>query len=557
MPQEVFTPDPDRLTASSVRGTVLAPIARPSLLDESDVFSFFGFFEEAEFTFDPWRVDAATSFWAFEEDRCHFTATDLQLIPDEDLPADPGDITYRLSYDDGATFRYHDGASWVMATQPWHWNTLAEIDAFIASFAFADTTVGRRLTVRLRITPSRELTTEPTDDFDVSSSIVGDDLRITQVGFSSGVTFEVTTTGSVVGGTAISFSGTDPYTIVADIDPGTTPLEGGGAGVGLVDTINADPDASQLIAASRIAGTGTEAADTAVASVGLSAGVTKPRGLTTPALRTARITWDGSYDFEQDLRLSIGRHIQQNCRPEMVAIAPHDGTAASVILTTRDIGYTVESVVRVVNLTTDPGGLTNIHDGVPPTNVALPDNRGEPEQSQTIGLTSTPASGDRIKVVYLAGQRVDFALADALHQVSTIPSILVRVVNVSERGEFNDGVRPAALRQFDRQVRKDDVQDLDAVVEVQALGNSVEGVAATAKELLRIFRSRGAVVPSLSTGAQIQIPQALPASEVLDSVPFNLHNRRLTLLVAGYQWTGTPEISRAVDSVEVRVSERR
>jgi hypothetical protein len=83
------------------------------------------------------------------------------------------------------------------------------------------------------------------DSFEVSSIHPGADFLVSQIAPNPGMTLSVTLGGTVLGGTGLVVtppaSPGDPYTVVADCESGITPVFGGGPGIGLVDTLAADP----------------------------------------------------------------------------------------------------------------------------------------------------------------------------------------------------------------------------------------------------------------------------------------------------------------------------
>ena len=88
------------------------------------------------------------------KDVIEFVGFETEEIYNLDTDGDRlGEIKYQVSKDDGTTFLYHDGTSWVVATLPTHFNTKEEVDEFITDLTpFPE----RRIKFNIRITPSTD-----------------------------------------------------------------------------------------------------------------------------------------------------------------------------------------------------------------------------------------------------------------------------------------------------------------------------------------------------------------------------------------------------------------
>lgn len=120
-----------------------------------------------------------------------------------------------------------------------------------------------------------------TDLFEVASGNPGADVQIDQIapGPSTGITFAVTGGATVAGGTAVTVTpatATTPMIVVADVDPGTTPTSGA-PGVGLIETLNADPTFAAFALALLPAGAGIAPVDTLLATTTLTFSVEQLR----------------------------------------------------------------------------------------------------------------------------------------------------------------------------------------------------------------------------------------------------------------------------------------
>ncbi len=74
-----------------------------------------------------------------------------------DLDENNGRVLLRLSPDGGATWLFHNGASWALAAGPADWNTVDQVDREIPSFPLA----GRRVRPRVRIEPPTDGSATP------------------------------------------------------------------------------------------------------------------------------------------------------------------------------------------------------------------------------------------------------------------------------------------------------------------------------------------------------------------------------------------------------------
>jgi hypothetical protein len=540
-------------------GIVLGGVARCKLADDTGEFSFSGLFRETLITLSGWRVEAWTDFWGFQVQQGHVLSSLLdQFIDDADLPADAGSILFRFSDDDGATYRYHNGTDWIASTRPWHFNTIAEVDANFQTLRFVSS---KRLTIQVKIVPSSDGAVIPEDLFDVSVAVPGDGLKIEQIAKTTGITFEIASGGTIPGGTLVTVTGSDPYTIKASIDLAVTPIDGPG---GLVDALNAHAVAKNLILASRVGGVGGELVDLTVVPTALSSGATGPQGTISPAFCGAQVAYDGIFSFEDDVRRSLGELLNESLRPILYAVKEVKGVSApttTFTLKTDEIGYGIAEVIAVYNRTVDPAEVRNIFGSMsvaPDSPPAVPDNAtGVPQFKYTFTLTESVAPNSILRVRYKGVVHVDQAPADSFYQASGNPAVLIRPVTQFEENRFNMPGIYRSRRESDRQVRDDGFQDYDAIVEVSAIGQHPQGEAYVSKALFDLFRAHGHLLRSVLTGEKIKIAMMEPAAEVLDSIPFAMHNRRVTLRIAGYDWTSFTQQQRAVDQVVTRLDQYR
>ena len=112
------------------------------------------------------------------------------------------------------------------------------------------------------------------DGFEVSSMHAGDDVLISQIAPNSGMTLIVTLDASVPGGTGLAVTppatAGDPYVVVADCEAGITPVFAGGPGIGLIETLSADPVLAAFFTFAAPVTIGAATVDTVLASSPLS-----------------------------------------------------------------------------------------------------------------------------------------------------------------------------------------------------------------------------------------------------------------------------------------------